>query len=244
MAIKPQDLIKYARTAPRVLKVIAIVAAVDLAILLLAALTLEDEVDDRVARAEQLKSELAGLRTKVETTRKEIARLPELRAKYDAAMADGVLSDQDRQKLVGHLQELVDRHRLSDLHYKLDAQQTTPGTATSYALVTTPVSLNLSGLLDSDVMEFWDEVFSGLQSHYQISKVTLERVDADSSTVLAAIRAGHPTALVRSELEFGWVSLRKPRASGAAAATPAAPAKTGMAAAPPAPQTTAEKENP
>jgi len=240
MALNPRELIQYAKAAPRSLRVIAAVAAVDIIVLLLAAFTLEGEVDDRVAKIDQLRSELTGLRAKLETTRKEIARLPELRQKYDAAMSDGVLADQDRQKFVGHSQELADQHRLADLHYKLEAQETAPGMVSGYSLVTTPVSLSLSGLLDSDVLEYWDEILGNLQSHYQITKATLDREEMEPTAALDAIRAGRPAPLVKSELSFRWVSLHKTAAAPAAASTganaPAAPVGASSAA-PPAPAT-------
>jgi len=228
MALNPRQLIEQAKAAPRALKIIAVVAAIDVVILLLAAFTLEDEVDARAAMVEQTKSDLVALRETVETTRREIGRLPELRQKYDAAMSDGVLADQDRQKMIGSAQEMGERHRLSDLHYKLDPQQSAPGATPALTLVTTPVSLTASALLDSDVLEFWDEILGNLQSHYQITKATFDRADADPPTMLANIRAGRPALLVKSELNFRWVSLRKVVAAAAdapkaAASTPAPP---------------------
>jgi hypothetical protein len=239
MDLDPRQLIAQAKALPRALKIVAAIAVVDLAILVLAAFTLEDEVDDRAARVDQAKSELVALRNKVETTRKQIGGLPELRKKYDAAMSDGVLADQDRQTLIGHAQDLGLQHRLSDLHYKLEPQKAEPGTTPAFSLVTTPVSLAANALLDSDLLEFWDEVLSNLQAHYQITKATLSRSEAEPQAVLDGIRSGRPIVLVKSELNFRWVSLRKvapavaaPAASATAPAPATAPVKAADAQAP------------
>jgi hypothetical protein len=234
MDFNVRKLLAQAKSAPRTLKIIVAVAAVDLVVLLLAAFTLEDQVDARVAQIEQARADLAALHTKVETTRKEIGRLPELRQKYDAAMSDGVLADQDRQKLIERAQQVGERHRVSDLHYKLNPQQSAPGATPAFAIVTTPVTLASNSLIDSDTLEFWDEILLNLQSHYQIDKMSIERTDADMTTVLANLRSGRPANMVKSQLEFRWVSMRKVAAAGGpgpAKAASASPAASPMKAA-------------
>ena len=231
MAIKPRELLDRAKQAPRTLKIIAVIAAIDVVVLALAALTLEDQVDERITTIEQRKSELAGIRARVEATRKEIANLPELRQRYDAAMADGVLSDQDRQKMIANAQQLQERHRLLDLHYRLEPQITTPGSSPAFTLVTTPVSFSQTAVIDSDIFEFWEELLGNLQSHYQITKATIDRADMSTQNALASIRNNHPVAMVKSELAFRWVSMRK-----VASTTTAPAAGAGNAAAAPARQ--------
>ena len=229
--IKPRELIQKVRVAPLALKIIAAVLAADFIFLLLAWLILEDAVDSRAAEVESLKADLAAARSKVDTVRKEVANLPELRKSYEAALADGVLADQDRQKMIGQAQERGDSHRISDLHYKLDPQVTAPLATQAFVLVTTPVYFNQTGALDSDVFEFWQELLGSLQAHYQITKATLERMDGNSVAKTAgAIRDGRPAAMVKSELDFRWISMRK--------VAPAAPAK---AATPPSPAPAADQ---
>jgi len=209
MALTVSQVIGQAKSAPRALKVFAAIAAIDLIVLLFAALLLEDQVGNQTAQVEQLKAQLTAARAKVETTRKQIDRLPELRQLYDAAISDGVLADQDRLKFVSRAQDLAKQYRLSDLHYKLDPEDSTPLNPSAFHLVTTPIILTGAGLLDTDVLAFWEDLLGKLQAHYQVTKATLARSDTGSQEALGLIRQGQPVSLVKAELEFRWVSLRK-----------------------------------
>lgn len=246
MAMGPaqaRQLLQTVRNAPRALKIIAMVAAIDAAVLIFAALSLEGDVDARIDRVAALHSQLNAQRQKIEATRKEIDRLPELRRSYDAAINSGVLADQDRLKLVSLAQDLANQHRLIDLHYRLSPEEVAQLTGSKYRLVSTEVALTDGAVVDGDVFQFWDEILDKSPAHYQVTKFTLQRLDADLNSAVASIRAGHPISLVKAELDFKWISLRQPveaikaadaagspppkPATGANAVNAAAPAPTG-----------------
>lgn len=234
MAITVKQLTKQLKELPRAFRIVAAIVAVDIVVLGIAAFWLEVDVDDEAARVTQLQAELTAQRLKVGTTRKEIGRLPELRRLYDAAMSNGLLVEPDRLKLVDHVHGMGDRLHLTDVHYKLSPEEAMPNIKSKYQLVSTPVALANNALLDTDVFSFWQELLGGLQAHYQIAAASIERIGTDPDAAVVAIAAGRPVSLVKAELTFRWMSLRKvPDAT-----KPGDAAKTGVAA-PVIPQTAA-----
>lgn len=241
LPIQAQQLIEMAKGAPRALKIIAAVAALDIIILLFAAFSLEDDVDARIDHIAELRGQLSSQRKKIDSTRKEIDRLPELRRSYDAAINSGVLADQDRLKLVSLAQDLANQHRMIDLHYRLAPEEVAQLTGSKYRIVSTPVVLTNGAVLDSDVFSFWDEILDKSPAHYQVTKFLIERNAGDFKTTIAGMGPKHPVSLVKAELDFRWISLRPPpemvkaadagATPPAAAPTPAAAASTPVAAA-------------
>lgn len=230
MAIDVKTLIAQLRKAPRVIRVIAIVAAVDAVIILYALFSLADDVDQRVAKIDQLRTQLSEAQQKIEQTRKQIARLPELRKHYDAALANGVLAQQDRLKFVALAQDLAKDNRLGDFHFKLEPEVLTGLPGNKYRLVSTNVSLSDNALRDSDVIAFWDQILDKSQAHYEVTKAVIERVPAiEVKDILPNLKNGAPASLMKAEIAFRWQSLRQQsevettiKASTAApAATPA-----------------------
>lgn len=242
MALGPaqvQQLLQTAKSAPRALKVIAAVAAVDIAILLFAAFLLEDDVDARIDRIAELRGQLSAQQQKISSTRKEIDRLPELRHSYDAAINSGVLADQDRLKLVELAQDLANQHRQFDLHYRLAPEIVEALAGSKFQLVSTEVTLTDGAALDGDVLAFWNEILKKSPAHYQITKFNISRLGQDTLPALTAIRSGRSGSMVKAELNFRWISLRQPIeatklpetpkvADAAAAATPATPVGAGQ----------------
>jgi cell division protein FtsL len=194
---------------PRAFRIIAAVALVDAAVLIFTAFWLEVDVDAQTEKIGQLKSQLATQQQKVGMTRTEIGRLPELRRLYDKAVASGLLAEPDRIKLVERIQAMIDGFRLSDLHYKLAGEQSPAGVKTKYILVGTPVTLDNTALLDLDVFTFWHQVLSGFSTHYQIESATLERTNTDPLSAAKAIEIGRTTPLVKAEIVFHWMVLRR-----------------------------------
>ena len=230
MAVSVKRLVSQLRGLPRAFRIVAAVAVVDVVILIIGFLSLEVDVDDQATQITELKTQVAAQKQKVGTTRKEISRLPELRRLYDSAVADGLLAEPDRLKLVDRVHTMSDRYNLSDLHYKLTAEQVTPIAKSKFQLVATPVAFESVALLDTDVISFWQELLDGLQAHYQITKAVLERRNVDTNTVLELFAAGKPAALVTSELDFEWLSLRKNPEPGKTAETKAPPQPAATAA--------------
>lgn len=203
------DLIRIARTAPRALRVCAAIVGVDLLLLIYALVGLESDVEDRAATVAQLHADLNSLQQKIALTRHEIDRLPELKKLYDAAIADGVIADQDRLKLVNSAQDLGSHHHLANMHYKLDAENVAPINKSKYSLITTPVSFEYDSVLDTDTLTFWQDLFGKLQAHYEIVSATLERQSTSTEAAISMIRAGQPVQLIHSQVQFRWLSLRK-----------------------------------
>lgn len=234
MAVAPvqiQQLIARAKRAPRGLQIIVALAVLDVFILLFAAFSLEGDVDERIDRIAALRIQLVAQRQKIDSTRKEIDRLPELRRSYDAAINSGVLADQDRLKLVSLAQDLANQHRLLDLHYRLAPEEVTQMSGSKYRLVSTAVVLTDGATIDSDVFSFWDDILEKSPAHYQVTKFQLQRMDGDVKAVAAGIRAKHSMPLVKAELDFKWISLRPPAEMVKAADAAATPASAVKAAA-------------
>lgn len=213
MALRPenfQQMLQTAKDAPRVLKVIAIVAAIDVVVLLFAALLLEDDVDARIDQITELRGQLNAQHQKIQSTRKEIDRLPELRRSYDAAINSGVLVDQDRLKLVSMAQDLANQRRLIDLHYRLAPEEVVPLTGSKYRVVNTEVVLTDGAVIDSDVFAFWSDILDKIPAHYQVTKFSVTRLEGNVASAIAGIHSGRPVSLVKAELDFKWISLRLP----------------------------------
>jgi hypothetical protein len=236
MATDVKVLLKQLQSAPRVLRIIAAVAAVDIVVILYAFLSLEDDVGERADQVSQLQSELTSTQGKTASTRKEIEQLPELRKLYDAALANGVLASQDRLKFINLAQELARNNHLSDFYFKLSPEQNAPLPGSKYQLSSTEVSLTSTGLLASDGFAFWEEILKRSQAHYLIVGATMERVADDVNAALPGIKAGTKTVLVKSELRFKWQSMHAPTeannlpAAGKAVVAKPAPAPAAAAA--------------
>jgi cell division protein FtsL len=237
MEIDLKKLMKRLWALPRVFRIMAAVVALDLVILGVSAFMLESEVDDQAEQVAQLKGKLTAQQQEVGITRKQIGRLPELHRLYDQAISNGLLAVPDRLKMVEHVHSLGERLQLSDVHYKLAIEQTTPIAKSKFLLVATPVTLGNSAILDTDVMTFWRELLGSLPAHYQIEKASIERDGTEPETAVEAIRAGRPTSMVKAEVTFRWMSLRKipdaAKAGGATAVAPVPGPQTAAVANPP-----------
>jgi cell division protein FtsL len=209
MATDVKDVVRFIVAAPRVLKFIGVVAAIDIVVLMYAAFALEDDVSARLDTITRLKSELASQQQKIQSTRKQIDELPQLRKLYDQALNSGMLASQDRLKFVNLAQESVTEHRLSDFHFKLDPETSSPLRGTKYQLVSTNVILTNGALRASDAFAFWDDILSKSQAHYQVTKLLIERTPLDLKTALAQIGAGQSPQMVKAELQFSWRSMRQ-----------------------------------
>ncbi len=213
MALDPRALLAQATGLPWPLKVLAGVCVFDLLIILVANFSVAGQVEEGANRVAQLHEQLDQLRTRVRSAHADIDKLPELRKQYDEAIAAGVLQAPDRLKLVQTSQEAGNRHHVPDMHYRLDPEQQKVIASSKYSLVISPVSLETGGLLDPEILDFWEEIFGGLTGRYEITEVTMERTGQVTPQVLDSIRAGRPVSLIRTNLKFRWVSLRPPQAT-------------------------------
>lgn len=210
MATDVKDLVRIVREAPRALKIILGVLALDILVPALITFTLEDEVADGQLQIEQTQARVNTLHKKIADTRREIARLPELRERYQSAMAHGLLAPQNRLKLVQQSQDDAGRHRQNGLHYKLSAEDVKPIPNSKYAMVSTEVSFDQDALLDTDVLAFWEDLLGQVPAHYHVTAASLERGRPLDASALSEIRAGHAVSLVKAKLDFRWVTLQPP----------------------------------
>ncbi len=194
------------KALPRRLKIVAIVILADLVIIGASAL-LSDDLDERAAMAEQLRTQLGQLRQQSRDLRHQIDEYPDWRRRYDAAVDKGILHNLDQVKVVNEAQDLAGEHHLVDLRYRLEPQDHREATTGHFHSSSTLVTFEGGGLLDTDAMAFWDEILVGLPSHYHVVEASLERVGEVDSKLLADVDAGRPSRLIRLKMSFQWRAL-------------------------------------
>jgi hypothetical protein len=201
------DLDKLKRVPLR-LKVIAGVLVLDVLVLGLGYVVLNDVMALRVAQVDQLRNNVSQVRKQNVDLRRLADEYPDLRRRYDAAMADGIAAPLDRLALVGFAQGWAAHHHLSDLHYRLAAEPGKPAASQRYRVDTERVVFDHGGLLDGDVRDFIQALMAQQPGHFRVAEIQIERVRDIDASYLAAARYGTLPATLKSKIDLEWVGVQ------------------------------------
>jgi hypothetical protein len=81
-------------------------------------------------------------------------------------------------------------------------------------LLTTEVTVDMSGLTDVDLVAFARAVTDRMPGDVRVTALDVERRQSVDRDLLARIRAGERVALVEGRLQFDWRMLRPDAAAG------------------------------
>jgi hypothetical protein len=170
---------------------------------------------------ESLRNRLAGAMRSLNYQRAsvadDIAYLDANRAEYDALLERGLVSDQDRFAAAQLLEQLSRDHGLGGVRYSFSPQQTAPlgpGRLAQITLLTTEVTVDMSGLTDVDLLAFARAVADRFPCDVRITALDLECRQSVDRDLLTRIRAGERVALVEGRLQFDWRMVRPGEAAG------------------------------
>ena len=193
---------------PRRLQIIAGVLVLEIAILALGYFILDDLMADRVAQVSQLRGALGQIRRQNERQRHDLDAYPELKRRYDEAMAAGIANPLDRLALIRFANEWADSRRLSDFRYTLSAAEADKTKASSRHIVENDkISFECGALLDTDVVDFMNALIAQQPGHYRVAGFSLERAHEPDEAVLASVRRGGVPALVKAKLDLQWTGI-------------------------------------
>lgn len=196
------------KALPKRIRMVGLALAVELTILLSGYLLLDDMMADRVAHVTQLRGSLLQLRRRNEQLRADLNRYPELRRRSDEALAAGLGNPLDRPGLIAYAKDSSDRHRLSNLRYRLAGDAAKPLSSPKYVVENDQVDFEFGALVDDDMRAFWADLMAAQPGHFRIVSFELARqLDLDDS-VLAALRHGSFPALLQGKLTLRWTGVQ------------------------------------
>ena len=208
MNLDAKQIVAKVKALPRALRIVVTVAVADLVLVAAAMFILNSQMEESQSHVDQLHDQLNQLRKQNVDLRKEMGEYPDLLNRYNRAVEQGVMVKTDRLKLVNGAQDRSGHFHIPDLHYKLETEDKGAAPTGKYRIESTLVTFENGGLLDTEVMAFWDELLANLPAHYRMAEAVLERKRDIDSRLLSDIRAGRPAATVAVKLTFHWTSLQ------------------------------------
>ena len=208
MELDTKQLVAKFMSLPRGLRIVSAVAAGDLVFVAAAMFVLNSQMEDQQAHVDELHSKFNQLRKQNTDIRKEMGEYPDLLNRYNVAIEKGIMAKTDRLKLVNGAQDRSSHFHIPDLHYKLETESKVPSQNVKYHLDSTLVTFENGGLLDTEMMAFWDELLANLPAHYRVAEATLERKHDVDARLISDIRAGRLASTVSARLTFHWTSLQ------------------------------------
>jgi hypothetical protein len=176
----------------------------------------------QVSRRDHLTSMMQDLSQQRADAIEDQAYIREHQTTFETLLEEGLLAPQDRLEAARLLEQLGRRYRLNDVRYSFSPQRAAPlgpGRLAQTTLLTTEVTIEMSAVLDLDLLRFARAVRAHLPGDVQVTGFGLERRGDPGPDLLARLRAGQRVDLVTGHLELEWRALRRPggAASGAAA---------------------------
>ena len=123
----------------------------------------------------------------------------------------GILAAQDRLAAVRLLEQLGERHGVNGIQYSFSPQREAPlgpGRLARMTLLSTDLTIEMTGVTDLDLLAFARGVANELQGDVRVVALTLERRAEVEPGVLARLRAGELVDLVGGRLQLEWRTLR------------------------------------
>jgi len=193
---------------PLRLKVMAGFIALDLLVLVLGYVVLNDVMAQRVAEVDRLRAGVSEVRRQNADLRRQVDEYPELRQRYDGAIAAGIAAPLDRLALVKFAQDWAAHHHLSDFHYRLAADSAKPAASPRYRVDTERIVFENGGLLDSDERTFLQDLLARQPGHFRLAEIEISRIHDIDSAYLTNIRHGNFTPALKAKIDLQWVGVQ------------------------------------
>lgn len=129
--------------------------------------------------------------------------------RYEDALARGALDPQDRLKARERLDELMRETYLVRLGYEMAAVKTEPADG-GYSIVTTPLTLEVSAMLDHDVFVLLRALDGAFPGYGVLKGFRIARADPVNADALKKVAAGTPVAFITGTISLDWRSARAP----------------------------------
>ena len=176
--------------------------------------------DQQAARHDGLTATLQQLSQQRATAVEDLAYIEANRSAFDELLEGGLLADQDRLAAARLLEELARRHGLNGIRYSFDPQRAAPlgpGRLAEMTLLTTTIAIEMTAVLDRDVLAFARSAAAQLPGEVRVTGLRLERHEETGPNLLARLRDGVRVHLVAGRLQLDWRTLRWQGAAVAAA---------------------------
>ena len=167
--------------------------------------------NDRLERdVRGLRSQISAKRADSDRLRMEHQQIQEQKNYFENLGASGFFSDQNRV-LARNKIEAVQRYAgVLSARYNISAAKVVKNdlaAGTGYALVSSPVVLNLEAMDDVDIFSFIFWLENAFPGQVSIDDVHIERVLDISDVTLRQIGSGVETVLIKSKVSFNWYTM-------------------------------------
>lgn len=197
-----KQLPRNARIALGVLAVTAAVAAVALPMALSA-------VDDAERELRTLRARTSQVQGQARQAADDFDYVTANAPRYRDALARGVLDPQDRLAAKTDLDQLMKDAYLVRLGYEMAAAKTEEG-PDGYAVVSTPMKLEVSALLDRDVFVLLRDLETAFPGYGVVRGFRITRADPVDDSNLKKVAAGTPVPFITGSISIDWRTARKP----------------------------------
>jgi hypothetical protein len=145
------------------------------------------------------------------TVDEDLAYIEANQAAYEALLARGLVAEQDRLAAARLLEQLRDRHGLHVVRYSFSPQREGPlgeGGLAQMTILTTEVSIDMTGVTDLDLLAFVDSVTDSFSGDVRVVGLSLQRRFDAVPSLLARLRAKERVDVVEGRLQLEWRALR------------------------------------
>jgi len=191
----------------------AALAAGALAVWLVGVPWMEDYYTRYGQVAVQLQNELRQLRSDTGTRRDEVRQQTEQGPKFALLEADGVIVPQDRLLAARLLEQMRDRHRISELLYAFEPQEAEQDRSLRQGdmeVLTTPIKLTMIAVLDRSIAELLVDIEKELPGRVLITRLKLEKVANITPAAELEVAGGGTPGFIRAEADLRWSVIRVP----------------------------------
>jgi hypothetical protein len=145
------------------------------------------------------------------TVDEDLAYIEANQPAYEALLARGLVAEQDRLAAARLLEQLRDRHGLHVVRYSFSPQREAPlgeGQLAQITVLTTEVSIDMTGVTDLDLLAFVDSVTDSFSGDVRVVGLSLQRRFDAVPSLLARLRAKERVDVVEGRLQLEWRALR------------------------------------
>jgi hypothetical protein len=145
------------------------------------------------------------------TVDEDLAYIEANQPAYEALLARGIVAEQNRLAAARLLEQLRDRHGLHVVRYSFSPQREAPlgeGQLAQMTVLTTEVSIDMTGVTDLDLLAFVDSVTDSFSGDVRVVGLSLQRRFDAVPSLLARLRAKERVDVVEGRLQLEWRALR------------------------------------
>lgn len=195
----------------RALRMPLLLLGVNLGLGLLTAGVVYGYAGTQFSRRDHLTSAMQGLSQQRASVVDDLAYIEANQTAFDTLLEQGLLAEQDRIEAARLLEQLGRRHHLNDIRYSFSPQRSAPlggGRLAQMTLLTTEVTIEMTAVLDVDLLSFARAVRAHLPSDVRVTGLTIERRHDAGPDLLARLRAAERVDVVSGQLQLEWRALR------------------------------------